>query len=127
MGDNSVFKRLITTLKKANKDLDLLESKQTNKTNKIKLFSLPAVFYLLMYLLSTKITESDDWTYKDMYCGLSWGKNAKFRCMPWHLSELWKTSFSSATGLGQLFDIIFNTAIFGWARPVFLGYQTMRK
>lgn len=50
-----------------------------------------------------------------------------YRCMPWHLSELWKTSFSSATGLGQLFDIIFNTAIFGWARPVFLGYQTMRK
>lgn len=56
----SVFKRLITTLKKANKDLDLQESKQTNKTNKIKLFSPPAVFYLPMYLLSTKISETDD-------------------------------------------------------------------
>ena len=49
MGDNSVFKRLITTLNKANKELDLLESKQTDKTNQNKAF-LPSSSLLFTYV-----------------------------------------------------------------------------
>lgn len=54
---------------------------------KINIFSPPPVsylymFYLPMHLLLAMNTESDDWTYKDTSCGLSWGKNAKLGARP---------------------------------------------
>lgn len=54
MGYNSVFKRLIATLNKANKQLDLRESKQKNEHNQNKAF-LPSSDLLFTYVLFTYV------------------------------------------------------------------------
>lgn len=54
MGYNSVFKRLIATLNKANKQLDLQKRKKPNKHNQNKAF-LPSSNLLFIYVLFTYV------------------------------------------------------------------------